>query len=93
MDQWDQRMTRAPEQLPRLELIETCWRFKNPSNGRVIFCAIYRTGAGPELRAGYSVDNVVRTETVRSLNTARGLAAGWRHALIGAGFIELPREA
>jgi hypothetical protein len=86
-------MARAPEQPPRLELIETCWRFKSPSDGRVIFCAIYRTDAGPELRAGYSVDEVVRTETVRSINAARGLAAGWRHALIGAGFIELPTEA
>ena len=60
---------------------------------RIIFCAIYRTDAGLQLRAGHSVDDVVRIETVRSLNAARGLAAGWRHALIGAGFIELPREA
>ena len=42
---------------PRLELLETCWRFTGP-NGRTFECGIYRTDVGLELRAGYGPDDL-----------------------------------
>ena len=54
---WDDRMTPRPPREPRLDLLETCWRFLGPSR-RVFECGIYRTDVGLELRAGYGPDDL-----------------------------------
>jgi hypothetical protein len=90
---WDKvRSTPSAQAIPRLDLVESCWSFQSPSSQRVISCGIYRTDAGLELRAGYSIDDVVRTDRATSVDAARALAAEWRAALLDKGFVEITAE-
>jgi hypothetical protein len=100
----NKRITPRPRAEPRLELVEMCWRMQSVHRPtRTLDCSIYRTDVGLELRAGYGVDDPVRTQQFRDSTTgttdairfrtaqARRLAEQWRtKALATAGFEELP---
>lgn len=86
MDAWERRMTARPDPEPRLDLIESCWTFKSPTSQRVISYGIYQTDAGLEIRAGYSDDDILRTERVPAIESARVLADGWRAMMRERGF-------
>ena len=76
--------------LPRLDLIEVCWRVVGPST-HVIECGIYRTDAGLEVRCGYSAEHLLRSEFSTDIDIARDIADAWKHAVIEKGsFTELP---
>lgn len=81
---------RGAERLPPLRLLETCWRLRSP-RGRVITCGIYQTTApGLEVRAGYGVDDLLRSQRTPGIGAARELADEWREtALAKSGFNEL----
>jgi len=55
MDQWEERMTRRPDPVPRLDLLETAWQLRAPS-GRILTCGVYETDVGLEIRVGYGDD-------------------------------------
>ena len=85
----DERFTRRPPAEPRLELLETCWRFVGPS-GRLLTCGIYRTDAGVEVRVGYGEEELVYSRLAIEIGTARETAAELRQAVIAkGGFTEL----
>lgn len=75
---------------PRLELLETCWRFAGPS-GRTFECGLYRTDVGLELRAGYGPEDLLRSQFAIEIGAAREIAAEWKHAVAAKGFTELTR--
>jgi hypothetical protein len=80
---------RQPPALPVLDLLETCWRVAGTS-GRAISCGIYRTqGPGVEVRAGFSEDDLVRSQRTADIGSARELAEDWRQAALAKGFIEI----
>ncbi|HVJ24244.1 MAG TPA: hypothetical protein VM756_09955 [Burkholderiales bacterium] len=90
MDQWDERMTRHPDRIPTLELLETCWQFTAPSK-RILSCAVYQTDIGLEVRVGYSEDDLLFSVRMPDLETARKKAAELRAAVVAkGGFTELP---
>jgi hypothetical protein len=74
---------------PLLHRLETCWRLRAPS-GRVITCGIYRTeGPGLEVRAGFSDDDLLRSQRTAEIGSARDLADEWRRAVLTkSGFTE-----
>jgi hypothetical protein len=74
---------------PRLELVQTFWCFVGPSR-RPITCAVYRTDAGLELRAGRSAEDLIRSQRVQTTDGAAVLADQWKQALVAAGLTELP---
>jgi hypothetical protein len=82
-------MTPRPKREPRLDLIEVCWRVVGPS-ANVIECGIYRTDVGLEVRAGYSLDNLLRSEFTTDIEFARHVATIWKEAAIEKGFTEIP---
>ncbi len=87
---WDERMTPRPNREPRLDLIEVCWRVVGPST-KIIECGIYRTDAGLEVRCGYSVEHLLRSEFATGIDIARDIASAWKDAVIEKGsFTELP---
>jgi hypothetical protein len=71
------RSARANARPPRVELLEVCWQFVGPSQ-RTIECGIYEVATGLEVRAGYSAEDIVRTQLTPDIDTARSIAAGWR---------------
>ena len=71
--------------MPRLDLIEACWRVVGPS-GKPIACGIYRSDAGVEVRAGYSINDVVRSEFASEIGAAREIAEAWKLAALAKGF-------
>ena len=48
---------------------------------------MYTAATGLEVGAGYSADDI--TQLAPDIDTARSIAAGWRHALINKGFRSL----
>jgi hypothetical protein len=77
--------TPPPKPEPLLHLLETCWRMRAPS-GRVITCGIYRTeGPGLEVRAGFSEDDLLRSQRTAEIGSARELADEWRRAVLAKG--------
>jgi hypothetical protein len=59
-------------------------------SGRVITCGIYRTEApGVEVRAGFSEDDLIRSERTAEIGSARELAEDWRLAALAKGFTEV----
>jgi hypothetical protein len=60
----------ASQREPRLELLETCWRFTRP-NGRTLECGIYATDASLELRAGYGPKDLIRSKFGIEIDAAR----------------------
>ena len=91
MSTWDDRMTPRPRREPRLDLREVCWRVVGPSQ-KVIECGIYRTDAGLEVRVGYSVNDLMRSQFALDPGLAREIAAEWKDAAIQKGFTEVPTE-
>jgi hypothetical protein len=81
----------APVAPPMLHLLETCWRLKAPS-GRVVSCGIYRTeGPGVEVSAGFSDEDLLRSQRTAEIGSARETAEEWRQAVIAkGGFTNLP---
>lgn len=70
-------------------LAHTYWRVTGPS-GKILTCALYRTAAGFfEVRCGYSLDDVVRSQVVRTHAGGNDVAAIWRLAVLKKGFREL----
>jgi hypothetical protein len=84
-------MTRRPTLAPKLELIEVCWRVVGPSQ-HVIECAIFRTEIGLDVRVGYSVEDLIRSQFAIEIGTARELAASWKRAAIEKGFEEVTNQ-
>jgi hypothetical protein len=84
---WDDRMTPRPKIEPRLDLLEVCWRVVGPSEN-VIECGIYRTDVGLEVRVGYSVEHLIRSQFAVEIGTARETADEWKRAAIAKGFVE-----
>lgn len=78
------------ETVPRLHLIEVCWRMRGRA-GRVVTCGIYRIdGPGLEVRAGFSDDDLLRSQRAAEIGSARELAEAWRQAvLLKGGFVEV----
>jgi hypothetical protein len=91
MTTWDERMTRRPEREPRLELLETCWKLRTPK-GRLLTCGIYRTDVpGLEVRAGFSDEDLIRSDRSAEICSAREIAAAWKQAVLAkGGFSEVP---
>src|SRR5687768_7319430 len=87
MMDWDSlrgEKSRPKEPAP-LDLIEMSWRVRTPS-GRVLTCGIYRNAApGLEVRAGFSEDDLVRSQRTAEISSARELAAEWRLAVLAKG--------
>lgn len=93
MTTWEERMTPRPPQEPRLQLLEPAWRLQSPT-GRIVACGLYGTDKpGVEVRAGFSEDDVIRTQQCPEIGAARELATSWRDAAIEKGWSEPPREA
>jgi hypothetical protein len=71
-------MTPRPKAEPRLELLEMCWRVVGSSQ-RVIECGIYRTDIGLDVRVGYSIEDLLRSQfATRSPPRARSRRRGSR---------------
>lgn len=74
-------------------LVHTYWRVVGPTE-KPIVCALYRTAAGFwEVRTGYNVDDVMRSQVVRSRDAADDVAAVWKIAALEKGFRELTGSA
>jgi hypothetical protein len=79
----------------RLDLVDTCWRMRSlQKSTRILSCGIHRTNApGLEVRAGYSEEDLLRSQRTADIGCAREIAEGWRQAVIAkGGFEELTRE-
>ena len=89
---WDNVRGEKPRQrlaLPALDLLETSWRVKAPSGG-LITCGVYRTDApGLEVRAGFSGDDLLRSQRTLEIGSAREVAEQWRQAVLAKGFTEV----
>ena len=86
----DHRPERREPATPRL--IEMCWRLQSPrGRRRILECAIYRTaGPGVEVRAGFSIDDVLRTQRAADGPAARAIADDWKAAALAkSDFIEV----
>jgi hypothetical protein len=55
----------------------------------VVWAGRYTIATGLEVRAGYSADDIVRTQLTPEIDTAQSIAAGWRQTLIDNGFRSL----
>ena len=82
-----------PPTPPLLALLEHCWRLKAP-RGRVVECGICRTEApGLAVRAGMGSDDLLRSQRVPEIGTARDVADEWRQLALAKGtFTELPDD-
>ena len=90
MSTWDERMRSRQQTQPRIELLEDCWVLATPT-GKRIHCGIYRVaGPGVELRCGFSEDDVLRTQRVSDVDSARQVAEQWRLAVVAKGFKDAP---
>lgn len=72
---------------PAPRLVESCWRLR--FGKRLVACGIYEDGApGVEVRAGFSEDDLQRTQRVTEISAARELAAAWRAEVVAKGGID-----
>ena len=76
------------EPAPVFELVRQYWVMAGPSNRRFI-CALYRTTAGLELRAGHGEQDALLRQPVVTEFAAATFAAAWRHAAEVKGFRDL----
>lgn len=82
---WDHKPASRPEP-PAPELLEECWRVRGPSQAPIL-CGIYRDAApGVDVRCGYSLEHLIRSERCPSMDVARALADRWLTAAIEKGF-------
>ena len=89
MSSWNQRFIKSEGSDPPRELVAPCWRMRGPS-GQVLSCAIYRTDAGLEVRAGYT-DDVLRTRRALDIEDGQRWADTFRREVLNqGGFEELP---
>jgi hypothetical protein len=85
MTTWEEQFVRQPAAEPRLELLETCWQLRTP-RGRILYCGIYQTDTpGFEVRAGFSEEDLIRSQRTAEIGSARESASAWRKAVIGKG--------
>ena len=70
MATWEERMTPQPSRLPKLELLERCWRLRTIASGQELVCGIFQTDAGLEVRAGFR-DNLLDSQRAAYLIGAR----------------------
>ena len=85
---WEERMTPRPKPEARLDLIEVCWRVVGPSE-KVIECGIYQTDVGLDVRVGYTIEHLIRSQFAVQIGAAREIVAAWKHAAIEKGFVEV----
>jgi hypothetical protein len=84
----DHRPARRTE-LPRPTLLEAACQATSP-RGKILTCALYRSVEGRvEVRAEYPNDDLIWSQLVRDVVTARRVAAEWKDAAIARGFAEL----
>jgi hypothetical protein len=92
---WDNIRNRTPRPQPKplLKQLEIYWRMRAPS-GRVVTCGIYRTdGPGVEVRAGFSEDDLLRSQRTPEIGSAREFAEEWRQAVLAkGGFVDAGDE-
>ena len=88
MSMWEERMTPRHKREPRLDLVEMCWRVVGRT-GSSVECGIYATDVGLEVRCGYGVDQLFRSQFANESRTAREIANEWRQAAIAKGFEEM----
>ena len=75
--------------IPPMSLLETCWELRSP-RGRVLMCAVFKTIAGLEVRCSYANDDLIRSQYVVEVETARAIAVEWRTAAELKGFTSQP---
>jgi hypothetical protein len=73
------------EVIPPMSLLETCWELRSP-RGLVLSCGVFRTIAGLEVRCGFGDDELIRSQYVVEIGTARAIAIEWTAAEL-KGFI------
>jgi hypothetical protein len=74
------------------KLIDVCWRIRGRSTGEELWCAIYDTATGLEVRAAYDEESV-STQPVATVAQARHWARRYRRTLLEAGgFEDVPVE-
>lgn len=90
MTTWDEMFAPRPPVGPTLKLLETCWRVRTPS-GRVVSCGIYADNApGLEVRAGFSEEDLLKSQRSAEIGSAREIAAEWKRAVVAKGCTEVP---
>ena len=70
------------------EHLQTYWQMMGPASQRLITCALYRTAAGLELRAGQGEGDRLLCQRVFTELAAEMYAAAWRAAAEAKGFRE-----
>lgn len=81
-----------PRAIAAPALVHTYWRIVGVhESSKPMTCALYRTSAGRfEVRLGYTVDDLLRSQVVRTREAGDDVAAIWKIAAIEKGFRELP---
>lgn len=73
---------------PTPTLVESCWRLRFGT--RLVACGIYSDAApGLDVRAGFTEDDLLRSERAPDLRTARELAEAWRLEVLAKGGVEV----
>jgi hypothetical protein len=70
-------MTKSKRPVP----LEVCWRLLEGSSTRILTCSIFASDSGLELRVGYVANSPLYLQKVDDLESARGLAKNWLHAV------------
>jgi len=76
------------EPAPVCELVRQYWVMVGASN-RPFVCALYRTTAGLELRAGHGEQDALLYQPVVTAFAAETFAAAWRVAAEAKGFVDV----
>ena len=92
MTTWAERMTPQAKREPRIELVEPSWRMRRLHKATCILeCGVYQTDIGLEVRAGYSHEELLRSQLCGTIDVARDCAEAWRQTVIAkGGFEDLP---
>jgi len=73
---------------PAPVLISECWRLLGPSGKRIV-CALYKHPHGVEVRCGYSLEHLIRSQLAADVDAAQEIAAAWKQAAIEKGFADV----
>jgi hypothetical protein len=79
-------------QTSQLDCVRTFWTMVSPSNVPIT-CALYRTPAGFELRAGQGEQDLLLRQPVLSDTAAGRYAAVWKAAAEAKGFHDVAPQA